>query len=52
MARFVMAYRNVLYDVRLPGLETMLFLMFWSAVSFYFGLRFFARRADHFAEAM
>jgi ABC-2 type transport system permease protein len=52
MARFVMAYRNVLYDVRLPGFETMLFLMFWSAVSFYFGLRFFARRADHFAEAM
>jgi ABC-2 type transport system permease protein len=52
MARFVMAYRNVLYDVRLPGLETMLWLLFWSMVAFYFGLRFFARRADRFAEAM
>jgi lipopolysaccharide transport system permease protein len=52
MARFVMAYRNVLYDVRLPGLETMIFLVVWSAVSFYIGLRFFARRADRFAEAM
>jgi ABC-type polysaccharide/polyol phosphate export permease len=47
-----MAYRNVLYDVRLPGLETMLWVIFWSCVAFYFGLRFFARRADRFAEAM
>jgi ABC-type polysaccharide/polyol phosphate export permease len=52
MARFVMAYRNVLYDVRLPGFETMLWLVGWSFAALYFGLRFFARRADHFAEAM
>lgn len=52
LARFMMAYRNVLYDVRLPGFETMLWLVGWSALAFYFGLRFFARRADYFAEAM
>jgi ABC-2 type transport system permease protein len=52
MARFVMAYRNVLYDVRLPGLETMLWVIGWSVVAFFLGLRYFARRADYFAEAM
>jgi lipopolysaccharide transport system permease protein len=52
LARFVMAFRNILYDVRLPGLETMLWLTAWSFAVFFLGLRFFARRADHFAEAM
>lgn len=52
MARFVMAFRNIFYDVRLPGFETTLFLIGWSFGSLYFGLRFFARRADRFAEAM
>lgn len=52
MARFMMAYRNVLYDVRLPGFETMLWLVGWSVSVFFLGLRFFARRADRFAEAM
>lgn len=52
MARFVMAFRNVLYDVTLPGLETMLWLIGWSVGAFLLGLRFFARRADYFAEAM
>ena len=52
MARFMMAYRNVLYDVRLPGFETMLWLVGWSVMVFLLGLRFFARRADRFAEAM
>lgn len=52
MARFAMAYRNVLYDVRLPGLETMIFLIVWSFATLYLGLRFFARRSDRFAEAM
>jgi ABC-2 type transport system permease protein len=52
MARFVMAFRNVLYDVTLPGLETVLWLVGWSIAAFYLGLRFFARRADYFAEAM
>jgi lipopolysaccharide transport system permease protein len=52
MARFVMAYRNILYDVRLPGLETMLWVTVWSIAVFFAGLRYFARRADRFAEAM
>jgi ABC-2 type transport system permease protein len=52
MARFAMAYRNVLYDVRLPGLPTMLWITGWSLFSAYFGMRFFIRRADRFAELM
>jgi lipopolysaccharide transport system permease protein len=52
MARFMMAYRNALYDLRLPGLETTLWLIGWSVGAFFLGLRFFARRADYFAEAM
>ena len=52
MARFAMAYRNVLYDVRLPGLPTMLWIITWSLLSAYFGTRFFVRRADRFAELM
>ena len=49
MARFAMAFRNVLYDVRLPGLPTMLWIIGWSLLSAYFGTRFFVRRADRFA---
>ena len=52
MARFVMAFRNMLYDVRMPGLQTMLWITGWSVAVFYLGLRFFARRSDYFAEAM
>ncbi len=52
MARFVMAFRNILYDVRLPGFETMVWLTFWSSLVFFLGLRFFSRRSDRFAEAM
>ncbi len=52
MARFAMAFRNVFYDVTLPGLPTMLWLVGWSFVSFYFGTAFFIRRADRFAEMM
>jgi ABC-2 type transport system permease protein len=52
MARFAMAFRNVFYDVRLPGLPTMCWLVGWSVVSFYLGTLFFVRRADRFAEMM
>ena len=52
MARFMQAYRNVFYDLRVPGVETMLWLIGWSLLVFYLGLRFFVRRADRFAEAM
>jgi ABC-2 type transport system permease protein len=52
MARFAMAFRNVFYDVRLPGLPTMLWLIGWSLVAFYAGTAFFVRRSDRFAEMM
>ena len=52
MARFAMAFRNVFYDARLPGVPTMLWLVFWSSLAFYFGVRYFARRSDRFAEMM
>lgn len=52
MARFAMAFRNVFYDVRLPGLPTVLWLVVWSVVTFYAGARYFIRRADRFAEMM
>ena len=52
MARFAMAFRNIFYDVRLPGLPTMRWVIGWSIVSFYAGTRFFIRRAVRFAEMM
>lgn len=52
MARFVMAYRNVFYDVTLPGLNTMLWLVGWSTAVFILGFRFFVRRSARFAEEM
>jgi lipopolysaccharide transport system permease protein len=52
MARYAMAYRNVFYDARLPGLNTTLWLACWSVFAFIAGFRFFAARADRFAEMM
>ena len=52
MARFMQAYRNLFYDIRLPGLPTFLFLVFWSFLIFFLGLRFFVKRSDRFAEEM
>ena len=52
MARFAMAYRNVFYDIRLPGLNTILWLVGWSVVLFFLGFRFYVRRSDYFAESM
>lgn len=52
MARFMMAYRNIFYDIRLPGLNTMLWLLGWSVLVFFLGYRFYVRRADRFAEMM
>lgn len=52
MARFAMAFRNVFYDVRLPGLPTMLWLVGWALLVAYFGVRFFVKRSDRFAEMM
>jgi ABC-2 type transport system permease protein len=52
MARFAMAYRNIFYDIRLPGLNTALWLVGWSLVLFFLGFRFYVRRSDYFAESM
>jgi ABC-2 type transport system permease protein len=52
MARFVMAFRNIFYDVTMPGLNTMLWLVGWSALAFVLGFRFFIHRSDRFAEEM
>jgi lipopolysaccharide transport system permease protein len=52
MARFAMAFRNIFYDARLPGLPTLLWLVFWSVLASYFGTRYFVRRSDRFAEMM
>lgn len=52
MARFAMAFRNVFYDITLPGVPTMLWLVGWSLFSAYFGTRYFVKRSDRFAEMM
>jgi lipopolysaccharide transport system permease protein len=52
MARFAMAFRNVFYDVRLPGAPTLFWVAAWATLSFVSGHRFFVRRADRFAELM
>lgn len=52
LARFMQAYRNIFYDLRLPGANTMLWVAGWSFLVFFLGLRFFVRRADRFAEEM
>ncbi|CAB4364825.1 unannotated protein [freshwater metagenome] len=52
MARFMMAYRNIFWDIRMPGLNTMLWLVCSSLIVFYVGFRFYVRRSDRFAESM
>lgn len=52
MARFAMAFRNVFYDIRLPGLPTVLWLVAWSFAVAYLGTRFFIKRSERFAEMM
>ena len=52
MARFVMAFRNCFFDIRAPGLNTMLGLFVMSVVTFLLGYRFFTRRSPWFAEEL
>jgi len=52
MARFMQAYRNLFYDLRMPGVETCVYIVVWSVLVFAVGLRFFVRRSDRFAEEM
>ena len=50
MARFVQAFRNCLYDIRLPGFNTLASLTVISVVTFFAGYRYFIRRAPWFVE--
>ncbi len=52
MARFIEAYRNVLWDIRVPPLRAMLVLAAISVVTFAIGYQFFIRRARYFAEEL
>ncbi len=52
MARFILAFRNCFFDIRLPGLNTMLGLALMSVASFFAGYRYFSRRAPWFAEEL
>jgi ABC-type polysaccharide/polyol phosphate export permease len=52
MARFVQAFRNCLYDVRTPGINTFLGLFVMSVVTFLLGYRYFVRRAPWFVEEL
>lgn len=52
MSRFILAFRNCLFDGRLPGAGTMAGLVLTSTVTFVVGYRFFIRRAPWFAEEL
>jgi ABC-2 type transport system permease protein len=52
MARFSIVYRNILWDIRTPGLATVGVLFAVSVVVFIAGYRFFTRRARYFAEEL
>lgn len=50
IARFAMAFRNCFYDIRLPGLQTVVGLSVVSLAVFSFGYSFFIRRSPRFVE--
>lgn len=52
MSRFVMAYRNCIYDGRLPGAETMLACGLFAVGSFWMGSTYFRARSRRFAEEL
>lgn len=52
MSQFIQAYRDIFYNIRIPLLTNMLYLVVAAAVTLFLGLRFFVRRSDRFAEAM
>jgi ABC-type polysaccharide/polyol phosphate export permease len=52
MARFSQAFRNCFFDIRTPGLNTMLALVVASVGVFLAGYRFFIRRAPWFVEEL
>jgi ABC-type polysaccharide/polyol phosphate export permease len=52
MARFAQAFRNCFFDIRVPGLNTMLALFVSSVSIFLLGYRFFIRRSPWFVEEL
>lgn len=50
MARFVIAYRNCLFDLRFPSASTWLACAIAAVVVFIFGDRFYRKRAPRFVE--
>ena len=50
MARFSIAYRNCLFDLRFPSAATWLACAVSASVVFYFGDRFYRRRSPRFVE--
>ena len=52
MARFLQAFRNCFFDIRLPGINTMVALVLISLGTFLAGYRFFIRRAPWFVEEL
>jgi ABC-2 type transport system permease protein len=50
LVRFVEAFRDVLYDLRFPSLETTLYLIAWSAAMVGFGLWVFSKLDRRLAE--
>jgi ABC-type polysaccharide/polyol phosphate export permease len=51
-ARFSQVFRNIFFDVRLPGLGTLLGLTAISVLTFLAGYRFFIRRSPWFVEEL
>jgi ABC-2 type transport system permease protein len=52
MVKFVEAFRNCLYDLRMPSAETMLYLVFAAAVSLAVGFFVFSRLEPRLAEEL
>lgn len=52
MARFVQAFRNCFFDIRPPGINSILALTAVSFITFFVGYRFFIRRAPWFVEEL
>ncbi len=50
VARFAQVFRNIFFDVRLPGLATVAGLTVVSVLVFFLGYRFFIRRSPWFVE--
>src|SRR5262249_59737249 len=50
LVRFVEGFRDVLYNLRMPSIETLLYLVAWSAGLLFFGLWAFKKLEPRLAE--